>query len=81
MRLWRRRRSDSHKTPPDPDRDRQVWLRNPSPLDAVIPEFSAPGDARPAAGDGKVYADEIDPAWADPETAEPAGPGDPADTT
>jgi hypothetical protein len=81
MRLWRRKSSGSHKKQPDPDGDRQVWLRDPSPLDAVIPEFSAPGDAAPAAGDGKVYADEIDPAWADPDTAEPAGPGDPADDT
>jgi hypothetical protein len=80
MRLWRRKSSDPAKRPPDPEHDRQVWVRQPKPTDALIPQFPEP-DSDPETDKDKVYADEIDPAWADPDTAEPAGPGDPTDAT
>ena len=81
MRLWRRRSADPAERPPAPDHDRQVWLRQPKPTDALFPQVPGPGDTHPEAGKDTVYADEIDPAWADPDTAEPAAPGDPADAT
>jgi hypothetical protein len=68
MKLWRRRRAKSPEAKRDPTDGRQVWLRTPNPLDAVTGQFPGPdsggGDA------GEIYADEIDPAWRDPETAE-----------
>jgi hypothetical protein len=76
MKLWRRRRPDPSERPPDPASDRQVWLRDPKPTDALIPQSLEPDPTAVEPGkdgkDGKdkVYADEIDPAWADPDTAD-----------
>jgi hypothetical protein len=69
MKLWRRRRSKGPKATRNPSDGRQVWLRTPNALDAVTGQFPS---AEPAAGNdrGEIYADEIDPAWRDPETAE-----------
>jgi hypothetical protein len=81
MRLWRRKGSDPARRPQDAEHDRQVWVREPKPTDALIPQFPELGDTHADAEKERVYADEIDPAWADPDTAEPAGPGDSAGTT
>jgi hypothetical protein len=76
MKFWRRRSSDPAKRQPAPEHDRQIWLRKPKPTDALFPRFPAPADTDPDPGKDKIYADEIDPAWADSDTAEPAEPGD-----
>jgi hypothetical protein len=69
MKLWHRKPAKSPGSPRDPADGRQVWLRTPSPLEAITGKFSSPD---PSAGNdpGEIYADEIDPAWRDPETAE-----------
>ena len=68
--FWRRKDSRKSRSEHRSDR-RQVWLRDPSPLDAVAGQFSEIGPIEGAdERKSKVYADEIDPAWADPDTAE-----------
>jgi hypothetical protein len=69
MKLWRRRRSKSPEATRDPADGRQVWLRTPSPLEAITGQFPSGGPAADNDG-GEIYADEIDPAWRDPETTE-----------
>ena len=67
--LWRRKK----RTGPD-EPTRQLWSRTPSPLDAVtgyVPDLDQVDESRPP----RVYADEIDPSWADTDAA--ADPNDP----
>jgi hypothetical protein len=69
--FWRRKGSTKPKQEDVPDDGRQVWTHNPNSLTPIVgggveltPSTNHDGD------EGKVYADEIDPEWADPETAE-----------
>jgi hypothetical protein len=65
--MFRRTKRESKKRP-DSDRA-QYWPRTPSGLDALSGRLPGP---QPVDGEGKteVYPDEIDPEWADPDTAE-----------
>lgn len=75
MSWWRRQPRGKQRRPL-----RQSWDRNPTPTDALT--GYAPGgsglidDRIP----GQVFADEIDPAWADVDSATAAGePGERAE--
>lgn len=65
--MFRRTKRESKKRP-DSDRA-QYWQRKPGGLDALSGRLPSP---QPDDGEGKteVYPDEIDPEWADPDTAE-----------
>jgi hypothetical protein len=66
--LWRRKRSDSKREPSDPLAGRQVWTHDPRPTEALFGTFSQPDDLPDDPSKVRVYADEIDPEWADPAT-------------
>jgi hypothetical protein len=69
--FWRRKNAKKPKQEEAPDEGRQVWAHNPN---ALTPIVGGGVDLTPVTNDdgqeGKVYSDEIDPEWADPETAE-----------
>jgi hypothetical protein len=69
--FWRRKASKKPKPEDVADDGRQVWTHNPNSLTPIV---GGGIDLTPATnddgGEGKVYSDEIDPEWADPETAE-----------
>jgi hypothetical protein len=67
--FWRRKNSEKSKQEDATDDGRQVWTHNPNSLTPIV---GGGVDLTPVTSDddeGKVYADEIDPDWADPETA------------
>ena len=68
--LWRRKKSDSRTKPSDPSAGRQVWSHDPRPTEAILGTFSSPEDLPDDPSKVRVYADEIDPDWADPATSE-----------
>jgi hypothetical protein len=69
--FWRRKNSKKQRTKEGLDDGRQVWTHNPNSLGPI---FGQGPDVGPVTGDDegkeKVYTDEIDPDWADPDTAE-----------
>jgi hypothetical protein len=75
--LWRRKGSDSKRKPADPSAGRQVWTHDPRPTEAIFGTFSQPDDLPDDPSKVRVYADEIDPEWADPATSDDsAAPSD-----
>lgn len=71
--LWRRK-SSGLKKPSDPSAGRQVWTHDPRPTEAIFGTFSAGEDLPDDPSKVRVYADEIDPEWADPATADDSAP-------
>ncbi len=65
--LWRRKGSPNKK-PSGPRAGRQVWTHDPGPTEAIFGTFSQPDDLPDDPSKIRVYADEIDPAWADSAT-------------
>jgi hypothetical protein len=66
--FWRKKRKPK-EPPSDSAADAQIWTREPSALDALsgrLPDPERVGDQDKS----DVYPDEIDPEWADPDTAE-----------
>jgi hypothetical protein len=65
--LWRRKRR--REQPASAKQSvRQYWEHTPTPTDALggsNPSLGLVDDSKPA----EIYPDEIDPAWADPDTA------------
>jgi len=67
--MFGRRKAAAKKRPADSGDHAQFWARTPGPLDAMTGQFPGP---EPVQGKDKseVYPDEIDPEWADPDTAD-----------
>lgn len=67
--MFRRKKRDPKERHPDSGAERQLWTRHPSALDALSGRLP---DPEPVDDEDKsqIYPDEIDPEWADPDTAE-----------
>jgi hypothetical protein len=71
--FWRRKQRDN-RSPGPRGQEQQFWTRRPDPTQALYGHFK--GDDMPDAltpkitGRDKVYEDEVDPSWRDPDTAE-----------
>lgn len=67
--MFRRKKRDSKTQQDDPSADAQVWTRQPGALDALSGRLP---DPEPDDGKDKnrIYPDEIDPEWADPDSAD-----------
>jgi hypothetical protein len=69
--FWRRKDPKKPRKEEGPGAARQVWTHNPNSLGPIFGQGAAVGPVRGDDGDKeKVYADEVDPEWADPDTAE-----------
>ncbi len=69
--LWRRTKRAGTRSGRTPTR--QFWTRRPSPTEAVtgyIPDLGFVDRDKA----GQIYADEIDPGWADPGPGNDPGP-------